>query len=37
MTYPLLYQSISIGIALLYWPMFFLSLYVIEKANEIKT
>lgn len=34
MTYPLLYPIVSKAFALLYFPMFFLCIYAIDKANS---
>ena len=34
MTYPLLYPIVSKGFALLYFPLFLLCIYAIERANN---
>lgn len=36
MTHEMLYPVISKGMAISYWPMFFLCLWCIDKANEVK-
>ena len=36
MTYPLLYPLVSKGFALLYFPVFLLCIYGIERANRIE-
>lgn len=36
MTYPLLYPILSKAFAVLYFPLFFLCIYAIDRANRVE-